>query len=163
MVAPDVGRAKPAARFASFLGLPSASAQKERISDTEVIVDSGIKRLVHGFRRALIYDDEIATGSTVLMISKYLIDCGIKELLLVCTHGVFSGNSLAKLNSLPQVKEIVTTDTVPIPPEKICANMTILSVAPVFGEAIWRNANRQTIGDLFTFSDDPDDPVDNDE
>ena len=163
VVAPDVGRAKPAARFASFLGLPYASAHKERISDTEVTVDPGIERLVYGFRRVLIYDDEIATGTTVLEISKYLIACGIKELLLVCTHGVFSGDTLARLNSLPQIKEIVSTDTVPIPPEKITPNLTILSVAPVFGEAIWRNANRQTIGDLFTFSGDPEDPVDSDE
>jgi ribose-phosphate pyrophosphokinase len=163
VVAPDVGRAKPAARFGAILGLPSASANKERVSDTEVSIDSGIERLVRGYRRALIYDDEIATGTTILALSRYLVRCGIEEILLVCTHGVFSGDSLKQLNSLPQIVEIVTTDTVPIPPEKMCANLTVLSVAPVFGEAIWRNANRQTIGDLFTFSDLHTGPTDIDE
>jgi ribose-phosphate pyrophosphokinase len=160
VVAPDVGRAKPAARFGAILGLPSASANKERISDTEVSIDSGIERLVKGYRQALIYDDEIATGTTILALSKYLVRCGIEEISLICTHGVFSGDSLTQLNSIPQIVEIVTTDTVPIPPEKEVANLTILSVAPVFGEAIWRNSNRQTIGDLFAFSEDQTDPVD---
>lgn len=154
VVAPDVGRAKPAARFGAILGLPAAAANKERISDHVVTIDSGIERLVRGFRRALIYDDEIATGTTVLALSNYLVECGIEEIYLVCTHGVFAGDTLDRLNSLPQIVEIVTTDTVPIPPEKMCPNLTVLSVAPVFGEAIWRNANRKTIGDLFTFSDD---------
>jgi ribose-phosphate pyrophosphokinase len=57
----------------------------------------------------------------------------------------------------------VTTDTVPIPPEKMSSNMTILSVAPIFGEAIWRNSSRQSIGELFPFSDDSSDSVDIDE
>jgi ribose-phosphate pyrophosphokinase len=163
VVAPDLGRAKPAARFGAILGLPSASANKERVSDHEVTIDSGIERLVRGFRRALVYDDEIATGTTVLALSNYLVECGIEEISLVCTHGVFAGDTLARLNSLPQIVEIVTTDTVPIPPEKMCPKLTVLSVAPVFGEAIWRNANRKTIGDLFTFSDNPDNPSSIDE
>jgi ribose-phosphate pyrophosphokinase len=160
VLAPDVGRAKPAARFAAVLGLPAAAASKERISDNQVTIDPGIERQVRGFKRALIYDDEIATGATVLEASKYLIAFGIERISLVCTHGVFSGDCLTHLNNMPQIEEIVTTDTVPIPVEKMTKNMIILSVAPVFGEAIWRNANRKTIGDLFAFSDNPDDPVD---
>lgn len=163
VVAPDVGRAKPAARFATQLGLPVASANKERISDKEVQIDSSIERLVSGFCRVLIYDDEIATGTTVLRLSRMLVKLGIEEIILVCTHGVFAGDALENLGSVPQIKEIVTTDTVPIPPEKMRPNMTVLSVAPIFGEAIWRNSTRQTIGDLFTFSDESTDPVDLDE
>jgi ribose-phosphate pyrophosphokinase len=163
VVAPDVGRAKPAARFAASLGLPAASAQKERISDTEVSIASGIERQVSGYRRALIYDDEISTGTTVLQLSHMLVEYGIEDITLVCTHGLFSGDSLPSLNRIPQIGEIVTTDTVPIPAEKVSPNLTILSVAPVFGEAIWRNSTRQTIGDLFTFSEENINPVDFDE
>jgi ribose-phosphate pyrophosphokinase len=157
VVAPDVGRAKPAARFASQLGLPAAAAQKERLSDTKVVIDRGIDRMVIGFHRALVYDDEIATGTSVLGLCERLVRCGIEEITLICTHGVFSGDALPQLGEYPQIKEIVTTDTVPIPPEKMGPNMTVLSVAPIFGEAIWRNSTRQSIGELFPFSDDTSD------
>jgi ribose-phosphate pyrophosphokinase len=163
VVAPDVGRAKPAARFGAQLGLPSAAAQKERISDTKVVIDKGIDRMVIGFHRALVYDDEIATGTTVLGVCEHLVRCGIEEIFLICTHGVFSGESLPKLQQIPQIREIVTTDTVPIPAEKMIPNMTVLSVAPIFGEAIWRNYTRQSIGELFPFSDGTSDSVEIDE
>ena len=163
VIAPDVGRAKPAARFAAQLGLPSAAAQKERLSDTKVVIDRGIDRMVIGFHRALIYDDEIATGTTVLAVCERLVRCGIEEIFLICTHGVFSGDAMPQLGGIPQIREIVTTDTVPIPPEKMSSNMTVLSVAPIFGEAIWRNSSRQSIGELFPFSDDSSDSVEIDE
>jgi ribose-phosphate pyrophosphokinase len=163
VIAPDVGRAKPAARFASQLGLPTAAAQKERLSDTKVVIDRGIDRLVIGFHRALVYDDEIATGTTVLVLCERLVRCGIEEIFLICTHGVFSGDALPQLTRIEQIREIVTTDTVPIPPEKMSPIMTVLSVAPIFGEAIWRNSTRQSIGELFPFSDESLDPIDIDE
>jgi len=163
VIAPDVGRAKPAARFASQLGLPTAAAQKERQSDTRVVIDHGIDRMVIGFHRALVYDDEIATGTTVIELCDRLVRCGIEEIILICTHGVFSGHALPQLGQIPQIREIVTTDTVPIPPENLSQNMTVLSVAPIFGEAIWRNSTRQSIGELFPFSDDTSDSVEIDE
>ena len=157
VVSPDAGRAKPAARFADMLGLEVAVAQKERKSDTEVSIDSTIQRQVKGFRRALIYDDEIVTGSTVVSLSKTLIDCGIDDIHLICTHGLFTGDALARLSSIPQISRIITTDTVPIPPQKCTPTLEILSVASTFGEAIWRNITRQSIGGLFPFGDDSDD------
>ena len=152
VVAPDVGRAKPATRFAAMLGLTAAAAQKERLSDTGVII-GGIERQVAGFRQAIIYDDEIATGNTVIELGKELVDCGVEDLIVVCTHGVFSNDALEKLVAFRHVSAIVSTDTVPIPQEKRSPKLRILSVAPIFGEAIWRNANRRPIGDLFTFSE----------
>jgi ribose-phosphate pyrophosphokinase len=153
VIAPDLGRAKPAARFAARLGLTVAAADKRRLSDHEVWIGGSVARQVEGYRRALVYDDEIATGSTVFEMGKVLIDSGIEEIFLVCTHGLFTGDALPQLTSLGQIREIVTTNTVPIPPEKMSSMLTILSVAPVFGEAILRNYSRQSIGDLFSFSD----------
>jgi ribose-phosphate pyrophosphokinase len=153
VIAPDVGRAKPAARFAESLGLPTAAAQKTRLSDDRVLIQSGIERMVRGFRRALVYDDEIATGATVLELCHELSRFGIEDVKLICTHGVFSHDALCRLAEIPFVSEIVSTDTAWIPPEKQCDKLTVLSVAPVFGEAIWRNATRQTIGDLYTYTD----------
>jgi len=68
-----------------------------------------------------------------------------------------------RMTNYPQIQEIVTTDTVPIPVEKRTPKLIILSAAPIFGDAIWRNSTRQPIGDLFTFSEDPDELFDEDE
>ena len=125
-------------------------------------ISESVKRQVKGFRHALIYDDEIATGSTVLAVTDVLLECGIDEIAVICTHGVFSNHAIDRLFAHPQITEVVTTDTVPIPAEKRSPKLTILSVAPVFGEAIWRNYTRQSIGDLFTFSDDNIEEIDND-
>ncbi|MCP4537609.1 MAG: ribose-phosphate pyrophosphokinase, partial [Chloroflexi bacterium] len=76
-----------------------------------------------------------------------------REIWIVCTHGVFVRGGLDRLAAVPQITEIVTTDTVPIPLEKRHPKLRILSVAPVFGEAIRRNYLRRSIGDLFVFGD----------
>jgi ribose-phosphate pyrophosphokinase len=153
VVAPDMGHAKSAARFARGLGLPVAAGNKERISDTKVYVNGIVGQQVHGCKRALIFDDEIATGGSVLEISKFLIRDGIEELCIVCTHGVFVRGGLERLAALPQITEIVTTDTVHIPSKNRPSKLHVLSVAHVFGEAIRRNYLRQSIGDLFVFGE----------
>ncbi len=153
VVASDMGHAKSAARFAKDLGLPVAAGDKERVSDTEVRISGIVGQQVRGCRRALIYDDEIATGGSVLEMSKLLIEYGIQEIWIVCTHGVFARGGLEKLAAAPQITEIVTTDTVYIPPEKRHPKLHVLSVAHVFGEAIRRNYLRQSIGDLFVFGE----------
>jgi ribose-phosphate pyrophosphokinase len=151
-VSPDLGRAKPAARFAGAMKLEVAAAQKERLSDDRVEIGQGIERLVKGYRKAIIYDDEIATGATVLELSRALVAKGIEDIRVVCTHGVFAHEALPRLAAFPEISEIITTDTVAIPHHKRIDKLTILSVASVFGEAIWKNYNRESIGDLFSFS-----------
>ncbi|HTX89950.1 MAG TPA: ribose-phosphate pyrophosphokinase [Anaerolineales bacterium] len=154
VVAPDMGNAKSAARFAHSLGIPVAAGDKERISDTEVEINGLVGRPVQGFRRALIYDDEIATGGSIVGISNVLIQQGIQEIWVACTHGVFVRGGLERLVAIPQITEIVTTDTVYIPPEKRHPKLTVLSVAPVFGEAIKRNFQRESISELFVYGED---------
>lgn len=153
VVAPDIGHAKSAARFAEDLGVDVTAANKERISDNEVRISGIVGRQVRGYKRALIYDDEIATGTSVLELSNILIGHGVEEIWVACTHGVFVKGALEKLVEVPEIKEIVTTDTVAIP-EKHPKKLTVLSVAPIFGEAIRRNFLRQSIGDLFAFGED---------
>jgi len=154
VVAADMGHAKSAARFARDLGLPIAAGDKERVSDTEVRFGGIVGQQVRGCERALIYDDEIATGGSILELSKLLVEQDIREMWVACTHGVFVRDALAKLTAVPQITEIVTTDTVAIPPEKRNPKLHTLSVAHVFGEAIRRNYLRQSIGDLFVFGED---------
>jgi ribose-phosphate pyrophosphokinase len=154
VVAADMGQAKSAARFARDLGLPLAAGNKERISDTKVCYSGIVGQQVQGCRKALVYDDEIATGGTILEISHLLLGQGVEEIWIACSHGVFVRDGLEKLATIPQITKIVTTDTVYIPPEKRPPKLTVLSVARIFGEAIRRNYLRQSIGDLFVYGDD---------
>jgi len=153
VVAPDYGRAGSAGRLADLLGLSSIAAEKERISDTQVRISKLILKQLKGFRKVIIYDDEIATGGSVLTLSKMLVQGGVESIIVVCTHGLFIGDALTNIAQIPQVTEIITTDTVPIPPEKRLPKLTVLSVAPVIGDAILRNHCRQSIGSLFTYGD----------
>lgn len=153
IVAPDMGQAKSAARFARTLDLPVAAGNKERVSDTEVVISGLIGNQVRGHKRALVYDDEIATGGYIEELSRVLVNEGVEDIMVICTHGVFSRNGLERLAAVPQISEIVTTDTVYIPPEKTHPKLKVLSVAPVFAEAIRHNFNRESISDLFVFGE----------
>lgn len=154
VVAPDMGHAKSAARFARDLGLPVAAGNKERISDTEVVIDGIVGQQVRGFKRAIVYDDEIATGGSVLEMTRILLEQGIEEIIVTCTHGVFVRDALARMTAIPQVSAIVTTDTVPLPANKKHPKLYTLSVASIFGDAIRCNYLRQSIGDLFVYGED---------
>lgn len=153
VVAPDVGHAKSAGRFAAGLGLPVAAGNKERVSDTEVHISGLVGRQVKGFRKAIIYDDEIAVGTSIVETCSVLVESGIDEILVVGTHGVFVSGALARLRAVPEIKEIVTTDTVFIAPEKRGPDLHIVSVAPIFGEAIRRNYHKLSIEGLFVYGD----------
>lgn len=154
VVAPDMGTAKQTARFARALSLPFASANKTRISDTEVqIATDLLRRQVRGYEHAIVYDDEIATGGSAAEVSSLLVQCGIKRISLICTHGLFLGPAIERLSAIPEIVEIITTDTVDQPTEKITPNMTILSVSSIFGRAIQQNYLRHSIGNLFSFWD----------
>ena len=149
VVAPDMGRAKPAARFASGLGLPIASADKTRVSDTEVKIGGLVGRQVKGFEHAIVYDDEIATAGSVVELSQVLVESGIQQITLLCTHGLFLGPAVERIRSVPQIEAVVTTDTVERPLERRPPNLTVLSVGTVFAEAIRQNYLRRSIGELF--------------
>jgi ribose-phosphate pyrophosphokinase len=153
VVAADMGQAKSAARFARNLGLPIAAGNKERVSDTKVHISGIVGDQVSGCKRALVYDDEIATGGTIVEITKLLLEQGVQEVWLACTHGVFVRGGLERLVAIPQITEIVITDTVPVPKEKRQPKLQVLSVAKVFGKAIRRNYHRESIGDLFVYGE----------
>jgi ribose-phosphate pyrophosphokinase len=153
IVSPDMGMAKSAARFAKSLGLPVAAGNKERVSDSEVRISGLVGSTVRGHKRALVYDDEIATGGSILELSRLLADEGVEDILVICTHGVFTRGGLDRLAAVPQINEIVTTDTVHIPPEQQHPKLKILSVAPAFADAIRHNFSRESIGDLFAYGE----------
>jgi ribose-phosphate pyrophosphokinase len=153
VVSPDMGQAKSAARFASNLGLQFAAGNKERLSDSEVRISGLVGSSVRGHKKALVYDDEIATGGSILELSRLLVDEGVKDILVMCTHGVFTRGGLDRLAAVSQISEIVTTDTVYTPPEKRPPKLKVLSVAPAFADAILHNFSRESIGDLFVYGE----------
>ena len=148
VVAPDMGSSKSSARFADMLGLSMAAANKTRMNDQHVHIGGNIGRQVRGFRRALIHDDEIATGGTIAELARLLVDFGIKEIHVICTHGLFLGDAMERLAAIPEIVEIVTTDTVAIAGQESLPNMVKLSTAPVFAGAIHQNFSRKSIGDF---------------
>lgn len=145
VVSPDLGNAKVATQFARLLGLPVAAGSKRRISDDEVVIDS-IVGDVSG-RRAIILDDEIATGGSMLELMERLRDAGATRATIVCTHGLFAGRAVERLRGHPFVTEVVTTDTVPPPagwPE-----LGVRSVSQLFAEAIDRIHHGRSVSSLF--------------
>jgi ribose-phosphate pyrophosphokinase len=153
VVTPDMGHIKSAIRFADHLGLKVAAANKQRVSDTKVRISGLVGEPVAGYNRALVYDDEVATGGSVVELAEVLIPLGIKQIWVACTHGVFTRGGLQRLGQIPEITRIIATDTVHIPEEERHDKLTVVSVARIFGEAIRRNYLQRSIGDLFVFGD----------
>ncbi len=149
VVSPDIGHAKRAAKLARALGVPLAAANKERLADDEVAIDALIGD-VKG-KDVIIHDDEIATAGSVVKVIELLKRQRVGRITVACTHGVFCGPAIERLRNIPEISEIVTTNTVPIPPEKRLPNMTILSVAQIFGDAMRCNTLGRSVGKLFAF------------
>lgn len=147
LVSPDIGHAKRSAEFAKMLGnLPFAAGNKTRLNDNTVEIE--LIGEIDG-NKAIVMDDEIATGSSVIEMVTKLGQEGIDAFIVVCTHGVFTNNAIHRLVAVPAIKEIVTTNTLPISKAEGAEHVTVLSVAPLFAEAIRRNALGSSLGDLF--------------
>lgn len=147
VVSPDLGNAKSATHFARMLDLPVAAANKQRLSDDKVVIDA-IVGDVDG-KNVIIIDDEIANGGTIVEVLRKLRERQVKRITVVCTHGLFTGEAIKRLRAQPDIEEIVTTNTVPIPREKRLSNMRILSVAPLLAETINRIHGGKSVSALF--------------
>jgi ribose-phosphate pyrophosphokinase len=148
VVSPDLGRAKEAAHFAQLLKLPMAAGSKRRLSDEHVIIDT-IVGDVEGMH-VIVIDDEIANGGTILELLRRLRERNAQRTTIVCTHGLFSGRAIERLRAQPDIAEIVTTNTVPLTPEKQLPNLQVLSVAPLLAETIRRIHQGESVSSLFT-------------
>jgi ribose-phosphate pyrophosphokinase len=147
VVSPDLGNAKAASAFARLLGLPVAAGSKQRLADDRVVIDTIVGDLAG--RNAIILDDEIANGGTVKALLPLLRAQGVKHMTIACTHGLFTGAAIERLAGEADVEEIVTTDTVPISPEKHVPKLTVLSIAPLLAEAIQRIHVGESVSALF--------------
>ena len=100
-------------------------------------------------RDVIVLDDEIAKGSTVIELVDHLHQLKARSIRLVCTHGLFADDALERLAALDGVREIVCTNTVPIPVEKRVPQLTVLSIAPALAEAMRRIHNGESVSALF--------------
>jgi ribose-phosphate pyrophosphokinase len=147
VVATDVGDAKRARHMADRLDVPLAIVEKRRLGNQQGVEAVNIIGEVAG-SRALIVDDEVDTGGTLVATAEIVLQQGAKEVYACCTHAVLSGDAVRRLTEAP-VEELVVTDTIPLPPEKRLPKITVLSVAPLLGEAIRRIHTGQSVGALF--------------
>jgi ribose-phosphate pyrophosphokinase len=148
VVSPDLGYAKEAAAFARILGVPVAAGAKQRFPDDRVEI-SAIIGDVAG-RDVIVVDDEIAKGSTLLELLNRLREQGARTVRVACTHGLFAAGALKRLSEQPDVLEIVSTNTVPIPEQVRTEKLHILSIAPALAEAVRRIHNGESVSALFT-------------
>ncbi len=148
IVSPDVGGIKMARGYAKRFGSALAIIDKRRISpvSTEAVHILGD---VKG-KNAIIVDDIIATGSSLVEAVKALKNAGCKKVFAAITHGVLSRDASDKLQDSP-IDEVVITDTIPLPPEKKRPKIKVISVASIFAEAIKRIHLAQSISILFDF------------
>ncbi len=152
VVSPDVGFAKQATKLAHALGVPLAVGSKIRLGDKEVEIKTVLGAGGPPPRKAIVIDDEVATGSTMVEIVEVMSRAGTREFSLACTHGLFTLDACERLNELECVREIVCTDTVYSPEaEAKMSKLRIESVASIFGEAIRCNHEGKSVGDLFAF------------
>ncbi|MFH1857395.1 MAG: ribose-phosphate pyrophosphokinase [Candidatus Omnitrophota bacterium] len=146
VVSPDVGGIKMARAYAKRLEVPLAIVDKRRISDREAAV-MNILGEVRG-KNVLIVDDLVATAGSLVEAAKALKENGAREIRAVVTHAVLSGPAMKRL-ATPSLKELVVTNTIPLPPAKHSRKIKVLSVAPTLGEAIRRIHNEESVSSLF--------------
>src|SRR6185312_1881651 len=145
VVSPDLGNAKDATQFSRLLGLPVAAGSKRRLGDDRVVIDSIVGDVAG--KRAIVLDDEIATGGSIVELLERLADRGVTEAAVACTHGLFAGKAVERLRHHPMITEVVTTDTVPPPAD--WPELKVRSIAGLFAEAIARIHAGESISSLF--------------
>jgi ribose-phosphate pyrophosphokinase len=150
VVAADLGFAKKGRNFAAQIEAPIAFVEKRRTGKDSQAQALTLIGSVEG-RDVIIVDDEVDTAGSMSQAVNLVKSQGARDVYLMFVHPVLSGPAADRLSVLP-VKEIITTDTVPIPAEKrvkIQDRLTLLSVAPLLGEVILRAHEGRSVGEMF--------------
>ncbi len=148
VVATDAGSSKKAYKYSEYFGCPIALIDKRRIgNDDHAIASTVIGDVTDKY--ALIFDDEVDTAGSLLETVQILEKFGAKEIHAGCTHGVLSGPAIERIKN-SSIKELVITNTIPLSDEKKIDKITVLSVAPIFAEAIRRLNEELPLGELYS-------------
>ena len=147
VVSSDAGFAKKARNFAEQLNAPLAIVEKRRLTNDGQMESMGLIGSVAG-RDALIVDDEIDTAGSMMQAVRVVREQGAREVYLCSVHAVLSGPAMERIRS-DDIREVIVTDTIPVPEEKRLPTVTVLSVAELFAGAIIRIHEDRSVTDLF--------------
>ena len=147
VVSPDTGFAKKARKYATFLGAPLAIGDKERAAHDEKAEVLEIIGDVRG-RTAVVFDDFTISAGTLADVAVKLVERGAKEVYAAVSHGVFAPGSMERIDASP-IRQLLCTDTVETQPVAFSEKVEVVSVAPLFAEAIRRIHRRESISVLF--------------
>lgn len=147
IVATDAGSSKTAYKYSEYFGCPIALIDKRREGNDDRAIASTVIGDVKN-KQAIIFDDEVDTAGSMIETAKILEKFGASEIYAGCTHGVLSGPAIERIKNSP-IKELVITNTVPLPEEKRIDKIKVLSIAPLFAEAIKRINEAKPVGELF--------------
>ena len=147
VVSADLGFVKKGRNWAERLGTPHAIVEKRRVDNSERPEALSIIGDVEG-KNVLLVDDEVLTAGSSMNAVNAIREHGAQDIYFAFTHALMTDVGYERLASC-DIKEIICTNTVPIPPEKVLPNMTVLSVAPLLGEVILRAHAGRSVGELF--------------
>lgn len=147
VVATDVGIAKRARDLAERLGTPLAIVEKRRVGNADKSETLTVIGDVKG-KRALLVDDEVDTAGSITSAAKTLERHGAIEVSACCTHPILSGTGIDRVKA-SSIRELVVTDTVPVPNDKNIDRITVLSLASLIGEAVHRIHAGLSVGAMF--------------
>ena len=147
VVAIDIGISKRARDMAERLRAPLAIIEKRREGNHDKVESLNVIGDVEG-KTALTFDDEVDTGGSMVSAVIALQERGVKEIYACVTHPVMSANAAGRVLE-SALKELVITDTIPLPEHKHNGKITVLSVAPMLGEAIRRIHEGLSVGEMF--------------
>ena len=148
VLAPDIGSAGMSQAYAKRLKMHFALIDKRRYAPNKAEVSHLIGEL--NDKNVLIIDDMIDTAGTTVNAANAVTEQGAKSVTAVATHGLFSEPAIQRLRDSP-IQKIIVTDTIHIPEEKHLDNMEIITVSNVFGDAISRIHNGESVSALFEF------------
>ena len=148
VLSPDVGSARMSQAYAKYLGMHFALIDKRRYAPNKAQVMHLIGDLKD--KDVLIIDDMIDTAGTTVNAANTAIDNGANGVIAIATHAILSGPAIDRLKN-STIKKLIVTDTVLIPDSKKLDNMKIVTVANVFGEAIRRVYEGESVSALFEF------------
>ena len=147
LVAGDVGESKEAGQYANRLHLPIAIVDKRRDGDDEQARATNLIGEVEG-KVALIVDDEVASAGTLLEAARFVLERGAVAVEACAVHAVLSGRAIERIEASP-LRQLVVTDTMPLPPEKQIDRIHVQSVARLFAEAIRAIHDGSSVSRLF--------------
>ena len=147
MVAADIGATKRARDVAAKLNAPLAIMEKRRLGNDDRTQTLNVIGDVED-KVAIIVDDEIDTAGSIMGVTDTLLERGAKKVYACCTHAIFSPPAVERIAN-SKLEEVVITNTVPVKDGKLKDKITVLSIAPLLGEAIKRIHTGQSVGAMF--------------